>query len=219
MVRTNGTTNPLSEGIMKDHPKTSGPPGLDDDASRKMNWRMLLGPNGVLSLATEETYLDAYARRGPVVESQQLLVFRLGRETYGLDLVTIAEIRRSQELTIVPKTKDFLLGVTAIRGGVVPIIDLRARLGLGWVEITPKTRTLVTSDKTVAKGKIGMLVDQVDGVAKIPREDIDPPPATMTANQAKFVQGVGRCEGRIVVLLDTPALVGYEAVASREKSS
>ncbi|MCD6497347.1 MAG: purine-binding chemotaxis protein CheW [Deltaproteobacteria bacterium] len=204
---------------MNDHPKINGFPEIEDDASRKTNWRMLLGPNGVLSLATEETYLDAYARRGPIVESEQLLAFRLGREIYSLDLVTISEIRRSQDLTIIPKTKDFLLGVTAVRGGIVPIIDLRTRLGLDRMEITPKTRILVTSDQTIERGRIGILVDEVLGVVKIRSDAIDPPPATINANQAKFVHGLGRYESHVMVLLDTKAVVDYDAVAGRETSS
>jgi purine-binding chemotaxis protein CheW len=141
---------------------------------------------------------------------KQLVVFKLGSEHYGVDIAAVAEIIRPQPITAVPRAHKFIEGLTNLRGNVLPVIDLRKRFALPIQEITKETRIVVAEmDATL----VGMMVDAVTEVLRVPSEAIEPPPAITSAAADRstngFVKGVARvdpspglAEGRLIVLID-----------------
>lgn len=130
---------------------------------------------------------------------QQLVVFELANEHYGLDISAVEGIIKMQAITKMPQAPSFVEGVTNLRGTVVPVIDLRKRFMLPAMEHTKDTRIVVVY---MEKTKIGMIVDGVSEVLRIPEEAIEPtPPMVSTVNTA-FIRGIAKLEGRLVTLLD-----------------
>jgi purine-binding chemotaxis protein CheW len=130
---------------------------------------------------------------------QQLVIFELGDERFGVDIASIESIIKMQELTRVPNSPGFVKGVTNLRGVVVPVIDLRSRFGLEEVKPTRETRIVITNLEGI---KVGMVVDSVSEVLTISTDIIDPTPAMVSSVEAEFVNGIARFEDHLVILLD-----------------
>jgi purine-binding chemotaxis protein CheW len=161
-------------------------------------------------LATEETYLREIDRadRGP---EQSVLTFQVGGETYGIDILDVREIIKLAEITEVPRTPPFLLGIISVRGAIIPVIDLRLRLQLPAPPPGRQARTLVVMRNNQ---RFGFLVDAVGGVVRFSQAEIEPAPTTLVSQDVSYLSGIARQgEGsgeRIVVLLDLGAVVAFE---------
>ena len=134
----------------------------------------------------------------------ELLGFMLSDEEYALDILEIKEIVRLQPITPVPRSPAWLRGIVTLRGLVVPIFDLRSRLGLAQIEHGPDTRIIV-----VYRGEelAGLIVDSITQVMRLPVESIEPPPHTIGQVEAEFLRGVARFRDRLVILLNLPRVV------------
>jgi purine-binding chemotaxis protein CheW len=132
-------------------------------------------------------------------EVLELLAFQLADEEYALDILKIKEIIRSLEITHVPRRPPFIKGIISLRGTVIPIYDLRIRLGLAESLPTRNTRILVVE---LNKGLIGVIADRVTEVVKVKRIDVEPPPATGDGMTAGHLKGVTRFNGRLIILLN-----------------
>lgn len=135
-----------------------------------------------------------------VVEKHELVVgFNIGREEYGIDIMLIREIIRNPTVTFVPNSQKFLTGVINLRGDVVPLISLRKIFNMKSAEKRKDARIIVVeiSDKVV-----GLEVDAITEVVKIPEKNIEPPPKMAGAIQKDFIKSVGKVPGRIVMILD-----------------
>ncbi len=130
---------------------------------------------------------------------EQLVVFQLAKETYGVDISSVREIIRMQAITDVPKTPDFVEGVINLRGKVIPVIDLHKRFDLPAIEETQHTRIMVVEVENVT---VGMIVDSVSEVLRIPTDSIDPPPPVISGVDAAYLRGVGKLDNRLIILLD-----------------
>jgi purine-binding chemotaxis protein CheW len=161
------------------------------------------------SLATEETYLRHVD--GKDAPTRAILTFVVGGETYGLEILHIREIIKETEVTEVPRMPAFLLGVISVRGVVIPVIDLRARLRLDDTPLTRAARILVTD---VDGEPFGLLVDAVTGVVRFAESDVEPPPSTLNVADAGFLAGIGRYtsgrRSKMVILLHLDAVVQFE---------
>ena len=145
-----------------------------------------------LPLATEATYRHGYTRRDRRADFQrEVLTFLLGVEEYALDIVRIREILRLRPVTEVPRAPSFVLGVLSVRGEVMPVIDLRRRMGMPPQEPTKDTRVLIGVQKDEP---CGLLVDAVRQVVRMRDEDIEPPPPSV-GGTSEFVAGIGRPRG------------------------
>ncbi len=142
-------------------------------------------------------------------EVLQLVSFQLGPEEYAIDILGVQEIIRVVEITRVPNAPHYVEGVLNLRGKVIPIINLRTRLGLSSTEHTKDTRIVVVD---VAHLLLGFIVDSVEEVLRLPEEFIEPPPSTGRGGADEFHKGVGRVEGRLLILLDLELLFGVGAV-------
>ncbi|MBI5561952.1 MAG: chemotaxis protein CheW [Deltaproteobacteria bacterium] len=137
-------------------------------------------------------------------EILQLVTFRLGNEEFSLDILKVQEIIRHMELTRVPRTPDFVEGVINLRGRVIPVLDLRKRFGLSAGAKTHETRIIVVDvdDRTV-----GLKVDAVSEVLRISADTVEPPPALVTNIESDYIKGVGKLDGRLLILLDVARIL------------
>lgn len=149
--------------------------------------------------------------------AQQYLTFMLADEEYGVDILTVQELRGWEETTPIPNTPSFVLGVINLRGVVIPIIDLRDRFGLEKIPYGPTTVVIIV--KVLANGKervVGMVVDAVSEVYDISKEDMQPPPEMDGAISVDFVTGLATMNKEMVILLDINKLIN-EGVLSGAK--
>ncbi|MFD1417000.1 chemotaxis protein CheW [Oceanobacillus jeddahense] len=140
------------------------------------------------------------------MDTDKHIIFRLKEQTFAVHVQQIVSIERALSLTQVPRTPDFLKGVTEMRGVMTPIIDLRERLELGGVEITDQTRTLVVQ---VEDMQIGMAVDQATEVKDIPASLIKPAPKLVGEINDTFLLGVATIDDELILLLDLEQIIQF----------
>lgn len=128
-----------------------------------------------------------------------LVGFRIGRETFGVPINLVHEIVRVPEITSVPDAPAYVEGVINLRGKIVSIVDLRKRFGEREIVPHKKNRILVAE----LEGKmVGLIVDAASEVLKIPPSEIDAPPNVFEENEVHYVTGVGKLNGRLIILVD-----------------
>ena len=137
-------------------------------------------------------------------EETQVVAFKLLDEEYGVSILNVQEIRNLTDITRVPFAADFIKGVINLRGSVLPVIDLKQRLGLAEAPYTEKTRIVTV---TVDELHVGMLVDAVTEVMTIDNKPIDSKKA-INAKDARFLSGIGNVEGRLIIMLNLEDIVG-----------
>ncbi|GAB7027974.1 chemotaxis protein CheW [Geotalea toluenoxydans] len=132
--------------------------------------------------------------------SQELLCFKVASEEYALNIMEIKEIIKPREVTEVPRVPAFVSGVLSLRGIIIPIFDMNARLGLSRDGSTGKERIIVV--KNGDDGYCGILVDEVVQVVRIEDRLLEPPPTVLEGIDRDFVSGIGRYHGRMLILLN-----------------
>jgi len=137
----------------------------------------------------------------------QLVVFQLGSELYGADISVVREVSPLQRVTRVPRTPKYMEGVTNLRGRVIPVVDLRRRLGLPVAAATKSTRIAVAE---LEGGQVGMIVDAVQEVLRVPASSIEPPSQLLSKVDSEYVQGVAKVDGRLIILLDLARVLQRE---------
>lgn len=140
-------------------------------------------------------------------QTGQYLAFHLGQEEYALEIDSISEIIKVREFTDVPRTPGFILGIISLRGVVVPVFDLTARLRLGQAEITTNSRIVICRTGELV---VGLLVDSISQVLQLQDDRIEPPPAILSGLDRDFMTGVGRSDGRMVILLNIVNVLDVE---------
>lgn len=138
---------------------------------------------------------------------QQLVSFMLDEVEYGVDILCVHEILRFPDMTRLPNTPDFIKGVINLRGNVIPVVDVRIRFGFPVGEVTDLTRIIVieTNDK-----QVGLLVDNVHQVVRIPVASIDPPSDLIMGMSEDFISGIGRLKDRLIVILNMTNIIFLE---------
>ncbi|MBU8921032.1 MAG: chemotaxis protein CheW [Bacteroidales bacterium] len=134
--------------------------------------------------------------------------FRLGEECYGQDIGYIHEVNRVQNITEVPGAPEYILGVINLRGSVIPVMNLRKRLGLPAVDVTKDSRVIVIEYQG---SLLGMLVDSVHHVLEIPYNDISDTPESTITEKNIFISGIGKVEEKLVFLIDTEKIFAEES--------
>ncbi len=129
----------------------------------------------------------------------QLVVFDLASEFYGVDIGDVSEIIQMQAITRVPRTPPFVEGVINLRSKVVPVIDLRKRLDLQVNERTKESRVVVVD---IAGRNVGVIVDGVTEVLRIPLSSVEPPSSMITNVDSGYLRGIARLEDKLIILLD-----------------
>ncbi|MEW6068842.1 MAG: chemotaxis protein CheW [Nitrospirota bacterium] len=131
----------------------------------------------------------------------ELVLFSLLKEDFAFEISQVAEILRYQRITMVPKTPNYVVGLTSLRGKVIPVIDLKVRLSLTdkLPNIDQKCKILIIKG---TKGPIGIIVDKVVGVARIAKTEVKPPPAHLTEAELKFIGGVAVIGNRFTSIIN-----------------
>ncbi len=144
----------------------------------------------------------------------QLVVFSLADEHYGVDIGAVESIIKLQPITAVPRAPGFIQGVTNLRGAVLPVIDLRERFGLPANGTTRDTRIVVIE---MNGDQVGMVVDAVSEVLSVPKEDIEAPPAIVVstehgdrADRSNFITHIAKVGERLIILLDLGQVLNIE---------
>jgi purine-binding chemotaxis protein CheW len=140
--------------------------------------------------------------------SGEFLTFRLGQEEYGIDILRVQEIRSYEPPTRIANAPEFIKGVVNLRGVIVPIIDLRLKLGCASHEINDFTVVIVLN----VRGRvIGAVVDSVSDVLELGGEQIKPAPELSTQVDAGFITGIGTVKNgdalRMLILMDIEGLM------------
>lgn len=130
---------------------------------------------------------------------QQLVIFDLAGEQYGVDIAAVEGIIKMQAITAVPRAPDFVTGVTNLRGKVLPVLDLRQRFRLPEAQAGRDTRIVVVE---VGSATLGIIVDAVSEVLRVSGEAIEPPSPIVTTVDLAFLRGIARVGERLVILLD-----------------
>lgn len=128
----------------------------------------------------------------------QLIAFTAGEESYCVDIMAVREIRAWSGTTALPRTAEFVRGVINLRGTIVPIIDLRARFGLG---LTNATKTNVVIILSVGARLYGILADAVSDILTVPEKDIHPVPQAEGDSGNPFIEGLITHEGQMVAMI------------------
>jgi purine-binding chemotaxis protein CheW len=152
-----------------------------------------------------------------VVAEKQMVLFELGSETYGLDIATVHEIIRMQPITKVPKAPAYVEGVINLRGKVIPVIDIGKKFGFDKAEKGKNNRIVVVylQDTT-----LGITVDAVTEVIRIPNDAIEPVSDIVTTGNSEYLQGIAKLADKMVILLALEKLLsGDKALASLVKGT
>ena len=140
-------------------------------------------------------------------QEEQIVVFQLMEQVYGIDINSVYEIIRMEAITKIPRTPHFVEGVINLRGRIIPVIDLGLRFDLGQAARTQASRIIIVE---VAGQTIGMIVDSVQEVLRIPVNSIEPPPPVANGIDAAYLRGIAVLEERLVILLDQSKILMAE---------
>jgi purine-binding chemotaxis protein CheW len=146
----------------------------------------------------------------------QLVGFRIGEETYGVQIGSVREIVRVPEITAVPNAPEMVEGVINLRGKIIPVMDLRKRFGSTVVQSDKKNRILVVE---LENRLLGLIVSSASEVLKIPPSEIEPPGAVFAEGESSYVTGVGKLKGRLVILLDIARLLRQPEYRKHEEAT
>ncbi len=143
----------------------------------------------------------------------QYLTFMLGTEVFAIGILAIKEIIEYGNLTEVPMMPDCVRGVINLRGAVVPVMDLSVRFGKPAGAVTKRTCiVIVETQREGQREVIGVVVDAVNAVLEISSEDIEPPPSFGPRIRTEFIEGLGKVNGKFVILLATERVLAIEGL-------
>jgi purine-binding chemotaxis protein CheW len=138
-----------------------------------------------------------------ISEAVQYLTFKLDEEVFALDVAKVREILDFTDITKVPQTPDFMRGVINLRGSVVPVVDMRLKFGMSMTEKTVNTCIVVVEVATEGETTVlGALADSVQEVIELEPGQIEPAPRIGTKLRTDFIRGMGKHDGRFIMILD-----------------
>jgi purine-binding chemotaxis protein CheW len=137
----------------------------------------------------------------------QVVVLELAGEAYGVEIERVQEIIRMQPITRVPNGPAGVVGVTNLRGRVIPVLDLRQRLGLAQTPPTAQSRIVVAE---LGDDPVGLIVDGVSEVLQVPADAVEPPSALVASPESLYLRGVAKVDERLVLLLDLLRLLSRQ---------
>jgi purine-binding chemotaxis protein CheW len=140
-------------------------------------------------------------------EILQLVSFNIGTEEFGIDILKVQEINRMVDITRVPRAPEFVEGIINLRGKVIPIIDVRKRFNMELAQHDKNTRIVVVD---IDSQVMGMVVDSVSEVLRIPASTIEPTPEVVTSLDSEYIRGVAKLEDRLLIYLDLSKILSGE---------
>lgn len=155
-------------------------------------------------------FADELRRQEQAVEAPRpsaflhLVTFKLDSEEFGIPIEQVREVIRVGEITRVPQARTHVRGVTNLRGKILAVVEIRTRMGLTPAEVTGRSRIILVG---VHDRILGILVDSVSHVAKVPVETVAPAPEEILTPGTDYITGVARWSSRLIVLLDLEKLL------------
>ncbi len=151
---------------------------------------------------------------GEALEGRQFVRFSLAGEEYAVDAVNVREIVKLGRIRRVPHLPDFFRGVINLRGTIIPVIDLRLRFGIGEAAYHDHTCIVITE---FSGGVIGLIVEEVSDVVRLPAGSISGRPSLGTAIRTDFIEGVSNLDDEMIIILDVERILSdHEVQAFRE---
>ncbi len=141
---------------------------------------------------------------------QEFLVFTLGDEEYGIDILKVQEIRGYDQVTRIANTPDFIKGVTNLRGVIVPIVDLRVKFSQQDVEYNDNTVVIVLN---LGQRVVGIVVDGVSDVLSLAADQIRPAPEFAVTLSTEYLTGLGALGDRMLILVNIEKLLNSDEMA------
>ena len=141
---------------------------------------------------------------------REFLTFTLGRESYAIDILKVQEIRGYEVPTRIANTPDFIKGVTNLRGHIVPIVDLRLKLGMEEARYDANTVVIILN---ILKRVVGMVVDGVSDVVALAPDTIKPAPEFGAALDTKYILGLATMGEHLLIIVDIERLMGSQDMA------
>ncbi|MDW5564249.1 MAG: chemotaxis protein CheW [Methanomassiliicoccus sp.] len=146
-------------------------------------------------------------------DEEQLVSFILGKETFGVKVSQIREIGKVKDITKVPMMADYIVGVMNLRGQITTVIDLKKRFGILSEEGTTSQSRIIIAE--VGNNQIGMIVDSVKDVMRVPRSSISPPPKTMSVSlDSSHLVGICKLKDKLIMLLDIDSMVNKDQITT-----
>lgn len=136
-----------------------------------------------------------------IIESNQLLTFKLGEETYGIQINKVREILTYPVVTPIPDASSWVKGVINLRGEVAPIIDLRVRFGINKDPVYTE-QTIVIAVKTQDMRMIGLVVDEVSDMENVDLDRLYPAPDMGSSISPEYLKGLFKKENKMIIILD-----------------
>ncbi len=140
-------------------------------------------------------------------QKDKYLTFRIGNEDYAIEIRYVIEIIGMLDITEVPDMPPYLKGVINLRGKVIPVIDVRTRFLMQPREYDSRTCIIIIK---LTETLVGLIVDQVSEVLNIPADQIDEPPQTKKGTKSRFIQGFGKVEKEVKIILNIDRLLNDE---------
>lgn len=130
---------------------------------------------------------------------RSLVAFKINTEEFAVDIGSVQEINRAVEVTRIPNSPPHVQGVMNLRGKIIPVVDLRRLLGFQARTSDKQSRIIVIDIGGVVAG---FLVDSVSEVVQLPESSVEPPPTLAGAMEPHYIQGVGKIDDRLLILLN-----------------
>lgn len=141
-------------------------------------------------------------------QNNKYLLFRLGEEVYGINIMSVTDIIEIQQITEVPEMPNHIRGVINLRGQVIPVMDLRLRFRMGFREYDDRTCIIIVH---INDNPLGFIVDTVSEVQDIPQKHIDPAPNFKSdSSKDKYILGLGKIDDEVRILLDVEKIAVQE---------
>jgi purine-binding chemotaxis protein CheW len=156
------------------------------------------------AVALDTASKERNQQSGDTTDGSQFLTFQLGDEVYGVDILRVQEIKGYTTVTKIPNQPSYIKGVMNLRGTIVPIIELRTKIGMETIDYTAHTVIVVV---VVQDRIMGFVVDSVSDVLNISKQDIQAPPEFGTKVDVSFLNGIAQCGANLIALLNIDRLL------------
>ena len=183
----------------------------NDDSEGQRSSQYDMSADKVKAVLAERAHLLLKSTETQTGETMQVVVFSLANETYGIATEFAREVQPLRDVTPVPCTPDFCVGVINIRGSIYPVIDIRGFLGVPKKEITASTKVILVE---AAGLEVGILADDVSGAASVPISEIKPPPAAQSAAKEEYIVGVTQ---KMLIILNLEMLLRDDRIIIRQE--
>jgi purine-binding chemotaxis protein CheW len=149
-------------------------------------------------------YEDLYEREELKEETLQLIVFRLSKEWYGVEIARVREVIKVGKITYLPSSPEYIAGIVNLRGNILSVTDLKTMFGLPHEELTEKARII-----NVESGMLetGFLVDEVTESIEVPVSKIEPSLLTLPAEGAKYIEGQCKVDNKLIALISVERIL------------